>query len=66
MSISYILKQKNLIRNSTIKKEIRNGCLVIVPCRVGMQKVDPEYIDAIRFIFFYPNITMGAVGGKPG
>ena len=47
------------MRNKTIKKEIRNGCLVIVPCRVGMQKVDPEYIDAIRFIFFYPNITMG-------
>jgi hypothetical protein len=55
-----------LLRNKTIKKEIRNGCLVIVPCRVGMSKVDPEYIDAIRFIFFYPNITMGAMGGKPG
>jgi hypothetical protein len=31
-----------------------------------MQKVDIEYIDAIRFIFFQPNITMGAMGGKPG
>lgn len=46
-------------------RKFRNGCLVILPCRVGMSKIETCYIEPIRFIFYQPNIVMGAMGGKP-
>lgn len=44
----------------------RNGCLVIISCMLGFQKIEKEYFDAIRYIFHEPNIVMGAMGGRPG
>lgn len=44
----------------------RNGCLVVIPCMIGLHRIEKEYIDAIRYIFFQPNIVMGAMGGRPG
>ena len=46
-------------------RKFRNGCLVILPCRVGMSKIETCYIEPIRFIFYQPNIVMGAMGGRP-
>ena len=46
-------------------KSFRNGCLVILPCRIGMTKVEQCYVEPIRYIFHWPNISMGAMGGRP-
>lgn len=46
-------------------KPFRNGCLVILPCRVGMTRVEKCYIKPIKHIFTEPNIFIGAMGGKP-
>ena len=46
-------------------RKFRNGCLVILPCRVGMHKIEACYIEPIRFVFYQPNIVMGAMGGRP-
>jgi hypothetical protein len=62
-------RQFRMYRNAHDEGErfkFRNGCLVIVPCRVGMTKIEKCYIEPIRYIFFQPNITMGAMGGRPG
>lgn len=52
--------QENLVGN------YRNGCLVIIPCMMGFQKIEKEYFEPIRYIFHEPNIVMGAMGGRPG
>lgn len=44
----------------------RNGCLVIITCMLGVQKIEKEYFEPIRYIFHEPNIVMGAMGGRPG
>jgi len=31
-----------------------------------MKKVEQCYVEPIRYIFYQPNIVMGAMGGKPG
>ena len=33
---------------------------------LGVQKIEKEYYDSIRYIFNEPNIVMGAMGGRPG
>ena len=30
--------------DETLEREFRNGCLVIIPCRIGMDKVESCYI----------------------
>mmetsp|Transcript_3305 Transcript_3305/g.5487 ORF Transcript_3305/g.5487 Transcript_3305/m.5487 type:complete len:243 (+) Transcript_3305:207-935(+) len=59
------LKQSVASRQSQMKK-FRNGCLVILPCRIGMAKVEKCYLEPIRFIFWQHYIMMGAMGGRPG
>ena len=51
--------------DETLEREFRNGCLVIIPCRIGMDKVESCYIQPIRYIFSQPNIFVGAMGGRP-
>lgn len=55
-----VTNQENLVGN------YRNGCLVIIPCMLGFQKIEKEYFEPIRYIFHEPNIVMGAMGGRPG
>ena len=33
---------------------------------MGVQKIEKEYFEPIRYIFHEPNIVMGAMGGRPG
>ena len=51
--------------NLYLSKKTRNGCLVILPCRVGMNKCEKCYFGPIKFIFSLQGIFMGALGGKP-
>lgn len=43
----------------------RNTVLVIVCCRLGMTKVEPEFLDVIRY-FFACKVNVGILGGRPG
>jgi hypothetical protein len=39
--------------------------MVIVCCRLGMTKVEPEYLEVIRS-FFACKVNVGILGGRPG
>ena len=45
--------------------EWQNSVLVIVCTRLGMKKVETEYLQAIRTIFKCKQ-NVGIIGGRPG
>lgn len=51
--------------DQTIEKEWLNSVMVIVCCRLGMTKVEPEYLEVIRS-FFACKVNVGILGGRPG
>ena len=69
--LNYQNDENNSVRSSTKKNKnmvgnYRNGCLVIIGCMLGVQKIEKEYFEPIKYIFHEPNIMMGAMGGRPG
>ena len=61
-----ILGEKKVqVEKNEYLRPFRNGCLVILPCRLGMTKIESQYFPSIRRIFDQPNIMLGAMGGKP-
>ena len=47
-----------------LKDAWRNSVLVIVCLRLGMKKVQPEFLNIIRQ-FFMQNLNVGILGGRP-
>lgn len=47
-----------------VKDAWRNSVLVIVCLRLGMKKVQPEFLNIIRQ-FFMQNLNVGILGGRP-
>lgn len=47
-----------------LKKNWKNGVLVIVPTRLGLSKVNKEYFNPIKTII-QSNLNVGIIGGKP-
>jgi cysteine protease ATG4 len=47
-----------------ISKHWTNGVLVIIPSRLGLNKVNAEYFGPIKQIFQNP-LNVGIIGGKP-
>jgi len=45
-------------------KEWRNALLVVVPARLGLNKINKEYHDAV-LSFFQCKLNAGIMGGKP-
>jgi len=43
----------------------RNSVLVVVCLRLGMNKVQEEFMNLIRS-FFMQNLNVGILGGRPG
>jgi len=43
----------------------RNSVLVVVCLRLGMEKVQAEFLNLIRS-FFMQNLNVGILGGRPG
>jgi hypothetical protein len=47
-----------------MKKNWKNGILVIVPTRLGLNKVNKEYFGPISRIFQF-DLNVGIIGGRP-
>lgn len=47
-----------------MEKDWKNGVLVIVPTRLGLNKVNKEYFAPILSIFQFQH-NVGIIGGRP-
>jgi hypothetical protein len=50
--------------NEYLRSNWKNGVLVIIPTRLGLNKVNKEYHAAISKIFQCP-LNVGILGGRP-
>ncbi|CDW79449.1 UNKNOWN [Stylonychia lemnae] len=58
-------EQLKIIRNEKLlEKAWRNGILIIIPTRLGLNKVNKEYFYAIQYILQFP-LNVGILGGRP-
>ena len=54
-----------LLKEKAEAEKWKNTVLVIVFVRLGMNKVQEEYLDVIK-TFFASKINAGILGGRPG
>jgi hypothetical protein len=54
-----------LLKEKAEAEKWKNTVLVIVCVRLGMNKVQEEYLDVIK-TFFASKINAGILGGRPG
>ncbi len=47
-----------------LKKDWRNGVLILVSTRLGLKKVGTEYFGPVKS-FFMQNLNCGIIGGRP-